>query len=143
MSRFIDDGLKLKAKNISNYLVERFNNDFNKNNINNTFKLSVKDAYEGNGYVIYFENKKIYYDVQLLPKYEENGKNRILLLGTYYFFLLPDKTTKNDYYYYFLHIIRSAFKQQKKNETVYGCCPHCLFEINKKIDSFGQVNILV
>lgn len=139
---YVDDGLKLKAKNISIYLIERFNKDFNKDK-NNTFKLSIKDAYEGNGYIIYFENKKIYFDIHVLPKYEEKGKNRVLLLGTYYFFLLPEKTTKNDYYYYFLHIIRSLFKHQRENKSVYGCCPHCLFEINKAIDSFKQVNILV
>ena len=139
---YVNEGLKLKAKNISSYLVERFNNDFNKDK-NNTFKLSIKEAYEGRGYIIYFENKKIYFDIQLLPKYEEKGKNRILLLVTYYFFLLPDKTTKNDYYYYFLHIIRSLFNHQRKNQGIYECCPHCLYEINKKINSFEQVNILV
>ena len=138
----IDKGLKLKAHNIAVYLINRFNADFNKDNIN-TFKLSVKEAYNDNGYIIYFDNKKIYYDIHILPRYEEKGRNRIRILGTYYFFLLNEKTSKNDYYYYFLHIIQSLFKHQKEYKDVYGCCPHCLFEINKMIENFKHVNVLV
>ena len=125
-----NNDLKFKTLQIANYLVNRFNQDIK----NETFKLVVEEAYHKNGYKICFVNKKIYYDIHLLPEYE-NGKNKVCILGTYYFYLLDEKKTKKDYYLFFLEIVNSLFKKQWENLNVYGTAPQCIHEVNQLINT--------
>ena len=133
-----NNDLKFKTLQIANYLVDRFNQDINKEQ----FRLVVTKAYKDNGHKICFVNKKIYYDIHLLPEYEKNGKNKVCILGTYYFWLLDEKKTKNDYYVFFLEIINSLFRRQWEAIDVYGTAPQCIHEVNHLLSSFKQATLL-
>ena len=110
--------LMFKAKLVSEYLVSRFTNDFDKRGL---LGLSIKKTYSEDGYYIFFENKKIYYDFAIIAEEKDVSKSGKYLLGTYYIYLMDDKATKNDYYIFFLTLMKKLFLKQSefniKNST--------------------------
>lgn len=136
----INNELKLKALKITEYLTSRYNKEFS--NIGNNYsKLNFEEAFNGRGYLITFESKHIYFDIQIIPelksKYETAYKH---IVGTYYFKLLDDKTSKNEYYVVFLKLLKDLFNRQKINEELYGICPDSTIFINQKLNEFNQIN---
>ena len=134
----INNELKLKTFKITEYLVNRYNNEFN--NIGNNYsKLLYTEAFNGRGYLITFESKHIFFDIQILPelknKYEPPYKH---LVGTYYLKLLDENASRLDYYVVFLKLLKDLFNRQKNNEMLYGICPDSTIYINKKLDDFNQ-----
>ena len=136
----INSELKLKALKITEYLVNRYNSEFN--NIGNNYsKLIYQEAFNGRGYLITFESKHVYFDIQVLPELKTNYEVPYKkIVGTYYFKLLDDKTSRLEYYVLFLKLLKDLFLHQKNNENIYGICPDSTIYINKKLKDFNQLN---
>lgn len=110
--------LMFKSKIVCEYLIERFNKDFDNRNL---LGLYYQKTYYDDGYYIRFTNKKIYYDFCIIAEVKDVIESGKYSLGTFYIYLLNEKATKNDYYIMFLTLMKKLFEKQidfnKKFET--------------------------
>ena len=130
--------LMFKAKLVSEYLVSRFTNDFDKRGL---LGLSIKKTYSEDGYYIFFENKKIYYDFAIIAEERNVTESGKYLLGTFYIYLMNDNAVKNNYYILFLTLMKKLFEKQiefnRYNKTT---SPILISEINRY---FSKNNIYI
>ena len=115
----MNDGVLLLALNVCKYVVNRFNNEFDTAVRNKEYTLKFKQTSNSNGYLIYFENKDIYYDFEI--RIDINKK--FCSIGTVYI-PVPDKTiTKNEFYRSFLDSVYWVLDRQNKQLHVYEKLP--------------------
>ena len=115
----MNDGVLLLALNCCKYVVDRFNNEFDTAVRNKEYALKFKKTSNSNGYLIYFENKDIYYDFEI--RIDINKK--FCSIGTVYI-PVPDKTiTKNEFYRSFLDSVYWVLDRQNNQLYVYEKLP--------------------
>ena len=115
----MNDGVLLLALNVCKYVVSRFNNEFDTAVRNKEYALKFKKTSNSNGYLIYFENRDIYYDFEI--RIDINKK--FCSIGTVYI-PVPDKTiTKNEFYRSFLDSVYWVLDRQNKQLHVYEKLP--------------------
>jgi len=112
-----NEELLIKIYGFANYIVKRFNEDFQNNPYG--LVLQIRKLEYRKGYNLYFNSKEFYFDVNLIAERTTKDKNFKLFLGTVDVFYLGDEATENEYYFQFLRIINKLFKTQSNRKNIY------------------------
>lgn len=99
-------------KKICEYIVERFNKEYKDNPYG--LVLQIREKKIGR-YLLYFNRRDFYYDVEMSNQMVAKGKNFQMILGTVYFFSLGEKTSEEEYYLKFIQIVERLIKRSKKD----------------------------